>query len=164
MRGGQKRPFSTICRWGGARKLKSVYLPIRRTLQRLYKRTRQLWGEPSTRPAREASAWPCRRFFKPPAAVLGFGFWAAQRPGFWVLGRAAARVLGFGLGRPRGREKLTVIPTRQTSEHAREIDPRAWMMNLVGCPLDSRPTTNRAHTLARALPSPLLLRAGATNL
>ena len=46
----------------------------------------------------------CNRRPLPPMAPVtdvngpGFGFWAAQRPGFWVLGCAAARVLGFGVG------------------------------------------------------------------
>ena len=46
----------------------------------------------------------CNRRPLPPLAPVtdvngpGFGFWAAQRPGFWVLGCAAARVLGFGVG------------------------------------------------------------------
>jgi len=46
----------------------------------------------------------CNRHPLPPLAPVtdvngpGFGFWAAQRPGFWVLGCAAARVLGFGVG------------------------------------------------------------------
>ena len=80
--------------------------------------------QPATRPARAAGSsapvGPLCRFW-----VLGFG--PRRGPGF-----------GFGAGPPARARKIDRYTTRQTSEHA-------WMMNLVGCPLDSRPTTNRAQ-------------------
>ena len=94
--------------------------------------------QPATRPARAAGSsapvGPLCRFW-----VLGFG--PRRGPGF-----------GFGAGPPARARKIDRYTTRQTSEHA-------WMMNLVGCPLDSRPRPHRVAFITRGPPQHHTARA-----